>query len=693
MSLASHRTIRIAATIAGGALFVLTLRRVDMPSLHQFAAAMGPALPAMLLPAAAWQLVRTLAWQRCFPRPVRPPLGTIARVRLAAEAFSYLTVSGVTGEPLKVSMLNGRVPAAVTAASIAVERVAYLVVTAAMIAASAALTLAVVPLSPGWGRAFAWIGVAATLFALIPIAVWRRRRAAPVGTPSEATTSPARSFVAAAAEQFRVIASADRREAAALIALEALAFCLMAMEVYVVLWFSGDPVSLVESLTIETFTRISSLAAALIPANLGALEASNIAVAGAVQASTGAVALAMVRRIRGLLFCAAGLLIYPGARGSQPHRTIGPTLTVIQDADSDALIDRELGGMPAGERIARAAYRAGFTRLAVWSPRHAGLWRSATRRAGVPIEILATADAGLWHRFLTEASGGCTPTMLAPGFVPSPADLLYRPAAGSPVSTSMPVRTTEQLAIAERQLRASIFKPTDDRLARFNRRFSVPISVWLIRHVRLRAHAMSAIVMLAGLYSGWLFGRGTYAAGVAAALLSWAASVLDGCDGELARLQYQESALGCWIDTLGDYVYYLAVFAGLVVGAERQWPAPSLWWWCGGLLATGLFMTLALLILLRQLATDGRPERLRSRATAHFRGTGKRWARLVAQLSTCATRATMPYGLVALSVVGVLPVAVILAVVGSHIYWISLAREFRQLVKVDRLAIAVDSAP
>ena len=53
------------------------------------------------------------------------------------------------------------------------------------------------------------------------------------------------------------------------------------------------------------------------------------------------------------------------------------------------------------------------------------------------------------------------------------------------------------------------------------------------------------------------------------AFLSLAASVLDGCDGEIARLKYQESALGCWIETFGDYSYYIAIFIGLTVGAVR----------------------------------------------------------------------------------------------------------------------------
>jgi phosphatidylglycerophosphate synthase len=224
---------------------------------------------------------------------------------------------------------------------------------------------------------------------------------------------------------------------------------------------------------------------------------------------------------------------------------------------------------------------------------------------------------------------------------------------------------------------------TDGVLGRFNRRLSIPVSVALIRRMRLSANAMSIFVIGLGLYSGWLFSSGSYLSGVAAALVSWAASVLDGCDGELARLQYSESAFGCWVDTLGDYVYYLAVFAGLTVGAVRQTGSP-LFWWCGAALGVGVLLTFALLILLRWRSTRGRPELLRTRTKAHFYATGKLWARVVAKLSTCATRATMPYGIVAFAVLNLLPVIVILATIGAQVYWISLAREFRRLMGGDR---------
>jgi len=93
-------------------------------------------------------------------------------------------------------------------------------------------------------------------------------------------------------------------------------------------------------------------------------------------------------------------------------------------------------------------------------------------------------------------------------------------------------RERDQFARAEHRLRQSIFKATDGRLGRFNRRLSLPFSVALIRWTRLSPHVMSVLVMALGLVAGWLFSRGSYVSSVLAATVSLAASVLDGCDGE-----------------------------------------------------------------------------------------------------------------------------------------------------------------
>ena len=194
----------------------------------------------------------------------------------------------------------------------------------------------------------------------------------------------------------------------------------------------------------------------------------------------------------------------------------------------------------------------------------------------------------------------------------------------------------------------------------------------LLLRTPMTANALSLLLVLLGFASGWLFSLGSYATGVAAAALSLGASILDGCDGEIARLKYQESAFGCWVETIGDYTYYIAIFVGLTVGAVR-YTADPIFSRIGALALAGTFITFALLIWLRRRITNGQPEKLQATAKAHFYASKKRWAWLVAKLSFCATRSTMPYGIMAFALLGILPGILVLAAIGANVYWISLA--------------------
>ena len=53
---------------------------------------------------------------------------------------------------------------------------------------------------------------------------------------------------------------------------------------------------------------------------------------------------------------------------------------------------------------------------------------------------------------------------------------------------------------------------------------------------------------------------------VAGALLFLAHSILDGCDGELARLKFLESRSGAMLDFWGDNVVHVSVFGCMAIG-------------------------------------------------------------------------------------------------------------------------------
>jgi phosphatidylglycerophosphate synthase len=232
--------------------------------------------------------------------------------------------------------------------------------------------------------------------------------------------------------------------------------------------------------------------------------------------------------------------------------------------------------------------------------------------------------------------------------------------------------TRAELPDVEQTVRRAMFKPNDTYLARLNRRMSLPVSVWLIEHTSLSANALSVVLVALGFVAAWLFGIGSYMASVAGALLSLAASILDGSDGEIARLKYEESAFGCWVETIGDYSYYLALFAGITIGAVRSTGRPLFAWVGAGAMA-GLIVALTLLVVLRRDATGGNPEALQQATVSRFYAEGSWWTWLVARIAFVATRAVMPYGIAVLAILHAVPLIVLLACVGTNVYWISLA--------------------
>ena len=100
--------LSLAAIVAGVALFAYTLYHIDLAEIAASAGRLGLALPLILLPSTAWQLLRTWGWAVAFPADTRPSFTRLFRVRLAADALSFFTVRGVVGEPLKLVLLYDR---------------------------------------------------------------------------------------------------------------------------------------------------------------------------------------------------------------------------------------------------------------------------------------------------------------------------------------------------------------------------------------------------------------------------------------------------------------------------------------------------------------------------------------------------------------------------------------------------------
>jgi phosphatidylglycerophosphate synthase len=106
------------------------------------------------------------------------------------------------------------------------------------------------------------------------------------------------------------------------------------------------------------------------------------------------------------------------------------------------------------------------------------------------------------------------------------------------------------------------------------RRLNKPISVRLTRHVLVATAVTPNQITLAaaafGLVGCALIAMGGYAAMVAGFACQHVQSVLDGCDGELARVRLQQSKLGAWLDTFVDDVLNVLITVSIGIGLTRS---------------------------------------------------------------------------------------------------------------------------
>ncbi len=113
-------------------------------------------------------------------------------------------------------------------------------------------------------------------------------------------------------------------------------------------------------------------------------------------------------------------------------------------------------------------------------------------------------------------------------------------------------------------------KPQDGFMARhFDRHLSLSVTRRLLE-TSVTPNMMTVLSSAVGLLGSSFFLVPGKAWSVLGALTVWLHSVLDGCDGELARIRFQQSPLGADLDFWGDNLVHLALFAGLGLGLRAE---------------------------------------------------------------------------------------------------------------------------
>lgn len=286
--------IRWGALAVGIVLFAGALYYINLSMAVGTIRRLGVALPLALFFSGLWHLARTWAWAQCFPQPRNVSFLRLARVRLAAEAFSYLTLRGSPGS-------RSRSSCSTTASTRVKPRPPSLssgwrmIVTALIVGIGSVLAILMLPLTRLWFRVFRAFALTAAIVAVLAGLVVSGRgvymQALLLRMDRWFGTSIASGrisrFVTAVERQMLDLVRGNPRRLAVLLASTVAAYVFMALEAWVILRASGTPVSAIGAITVETFSRVASFASAFIPANLGALEASSLAAVAAIGVAGG----------------------------------------------------------------------------------------------------------------------------------------------------------------------------------------------------------------------------------------------------------------------------------------------------------------------------------------------------------------------------------------------------------------------
>jgi 1L-myo-inositol 1-phosphate cytidylyltransferase / CDP-L-myo-inositol myo-inositolphosphotransferase len=290
--------------------------------------------------------------------------------------------------------------------------------------------------------------------------------------------------------------------------------------------------------------------------------------------------------------------------------------------------DPEILGLRLSQRTVLAAHRAGYARIFFFANDGAALpdmigirsWDQllaavgsapAARLVIVPSTVVSEAA---WLRRLAAApvDGTIWAAIAKHIVVVAPANLLdalvalqanggardmagveerlkarFGPAAGVRDADPLVVMKPQDLCRAEQRLLRGLVKDTDGFMARyFDRRISLQMTR-LLAPTPVQPIQITILSLLIGLCGALLFLSPSRWVQTAGALLFLLHSIVDGCDGELARLKFQESRVGALLDFWGDNIVHVAVFGCIAIG----WSASShtilpLWFGAAAIIGT-----------------------------------------------------------------------------------------------------------
>jgi 1L-myo-inositol 1-phosphate cytidylyltransferase / CDP-L-myo-inositol myo-inositolphosphotransferase len=225
-------------------------------------------------------------------------------------------------------------------------------------------------------------------------------------------------------------------------------------------------------------------------------------------------------------------------------------------------------------------------------------------------------------------------------------------------------------ARVERWLLHGLIKESEGFMSRHvERRISLAVTRRLV-DTRMTPNEMTLVSVAIGLIGARFFAGPRRSQHLLGALLFWLHSVLDGCDGELARLKFAESRWGGLIDFWGDNVVHSAVFYAIAKNLHAEEPGPKPFRLAAAAVA-GTLLSAALVYWTTMRETTSNGPLFTS--VVHAPALAENRSNPIARIADQLARRDFIYLVVGLAILGKVRWFLQMAAVGAPLYFLVLA--------------------
>ena len=306
-----RHVVTATAALGGLALFVWAIRQAGYAEVLDGVRRVGWGLVPVCVLAGLRFVTRAEAWRACMPRQGRLSSRQALAAFLSGDALGNVTPLGpLASEPTKVFLSRHRLATREAISSLALDNLVYAASIAVMFALGAVAVLLAVDLPVG----ALWL-LPLVLAALLAGAVMVLRLLKGTWNDEHGPRPPWRARVAALRTSVLQLGAEPSTHLGRAFAWDMAFHALAVAEVFLTLrWLLGDrSPTLMEAVAFEAVNRVVTVALKFVPFRVGVDEASSGALAPlmAMQVTTG-VTLAVVRKVRSLVWSAVGLALIAG---------------------------------------------------------------------------------------------------------------------------------------------------------------------------------------------------------------------------------------------------------------------------------------------------------------------------------------------------------------------------------------------